>query len=116
MTPDELVVGRVYRCRYDTRNCGSTQGRRVRRIKLVEGPHTDLPMYKHGEIVRVHDLSDPVVPGREKVFYLHRFLRILKNTPPRATLSSAIWKTRGRLNQPQRNARRVVWSDSDDDE
>ena len=67
MTPDELVVGHVYRCHCDTRNCGSTQGRRVRRTKLVEGPHTDLPVYEHGAIVRVHDLSDPAVPQRRVV-------------------------------------------------
>ena len=83
------------------------------RIKLMESPHTELPKYKKGMIVRVKDMSDPVDPGKEKTFYLKRFLRLLDSP---ATLSGAIWKKRGRFDKRQRNARRVVWTDSDDDE
>ena len=79
----------------------------------MESPHTELPKYKKGMIVRVKDMSDPVDPGKEKTFYLERFLRLLDSP---ATLSGAIWKKRGRFDKRQRNARRVVWTDSDDDE
>ena len=109
----ELVVGKIYECEYDTGNVSSTQGRGRRRIKLMESPHTELH-FKKGLIVRVKDLSDPVHPGKQKVFYLKKFLKM--KPAPAPTLSGAIWKKRGRFDKRQRNARRVVWTDSDDDE
>ena len=111
-----LDVGRIYKCRYDTHNITSTQGRRTRRIKLIEGPHTELPKYKKGEIVRVQDLTDPASPGKQKVFYVHRFLKLLTNPSPSSTLSSAIWKKRGQYDKRQRSARRHVWDSSSDSE
>ena len=72
------------------------------------------PVNKHPSlaemIVRVKDLSDPVHPGKEKTFYLKRFLRLLDSPP---TLRGAIWKKRGRYDKRQRGARRIAWTDSD---
>ena len=93
-----LVVGTVYRCRYDTQTAGSTPGTGARRIKIIEGPHHN-PRFKHGQILRVRDLTDPDEPGKEKTFYVHRFLQRIEEED--------VWAKRNRYDRRQPGARRV---------
>ena len=69
-----LVPGAVYRVRYGTKTSSSTQKKGERKIRVLEGPHTD-DGYKHGPVVCVRDLTDPKGPT-EKVFYVDRFVSV----------------------------------------
>jgi hypothetical protein len=64
----------VYRVRYGTKTSSSTQKKGERKIRVLEGPHTD-DGYKHGPVVCVRDLTDPRGPT-EKVFYVDRFVSV----------------------------------------
>ncbi len=97
----ELVAGRVLRCRYDSQSLDSPQGTKWRVIRIVAGPHMHIK-FKQGEIITVQDLTDPDQPGREKAFYVHRFLR-------RCTIEAS-----PRFNRSQPGARRVSWDDEGD--
>ena len=73
-TMASLVPGAVYRVRYGTKTSSSTQKKGERKIRVLEGPHTD-DGYKHGPVVCVRDLTDPKGPT-EKVFYVDRFVSV----------------------------------------
>ena len=60
--------------RYGTKTSSSTQRKGVRRIEVLEGPHTH-ERFKHGPVVVVKDLTDPQGPV-EKTMYCDRFLTI----------------------------------------
>ena len=63
----------------------------------MQGPQ-DNPTFKYGPILRVKDMTDPGHPGKEKTFYVHRFIR-------RAT--DDVWSRRNRYDRPQPGAWRA---------
>ena len=101
-----LVQGGIYRVRYGTKTSSSTQRKGVRRIEVLEGPHTH-ERFKHGPVVVVKDLTDPQGPV-EKTMYCDRFLTI--------DLERGI---SNRFDRQQASARSLRWSsdeeESDDD-
>ena len=101
-TMQMLTTGTYVQCKYGTHTPASTQGTRWRRVLIVEGPH-DHHRFKHGQILRVQDLTDPDKPGRIKSFYVHRFLKQVVD----------VWAKRMRYDRRQPGARRVQWDDEE---